>query len=304
MLIAAGQLPRRTVNAVGHETVEQVSAGGVRWHVARAGSGPQLLLLHGTGAASHSFEGVADALTSGFELIIPDLPTHGRTSAPQGWRPTLPAMAQAVAALVRQLDLAPVLLVGHSAGAAIATRTVLDGAVRPAALVSINGAFLPFGGFLAPLFMPLARLCTLSPLLAESLARRAADPAAVQRLLDNTGSTLGDEAVQRYQRELVRPGHVAGTLAMMAHWDLRDLLTDMQHLRVPLHLLVGARDRAVPPRQARQVARSVDDACTLLLPDLGHLAHEENPQHIANELRRIAGHPHIEGSSHQRRQHG
>ena len=91
-----------------------------------------LLLLHGTGAATHSWRDLAPLLARDFTIVAPDLPGHGFTQAPESDRLSLPAMARAVAALLKQLALAPELIVGHSAGVAIALRMVLDKAVTPA----------------------------------------------------------------------------------------------------------------------------------------------------------------------------
>jgi len=74
----------------------------------------------------------------------------------------------------------------------------------------------------------------------------------------------------------------------MAHWDLRSLADDLPALRTPLHLLVGEGDRAVPPRQARQVAAARPGTTLTLLPRLGHLAHEEAPAAVVGWLRALA----------------
>jgi len=51
----------------------------------------------------------------------------------------------------------------------------------------------------------------------------------------------------------------------------------------------GARDRAVPPGEARRIATRVPTARVVALPGLGHLAHEEAPDRIADEIRTAAG---------------
>src|SRR3954447_16458792 len=97
-----------------------VSAAGIRWHVQEMGDGPVLLLLHGTGASTHSWREVMPRLASRFRVIAPDLPGHGFTDALPPRRLTLPGMAAAIAGLLATLGAKPAMLVGHSAGAAIA----------------------------------------------------------------------------------------------------------------------------------------------------------------------------------------
>ncbi len=100
-----------------------VDAGGLRWHVQVLGpadaDAPTLLLLHGTGAATHSWRALAPRLAHGFRVVAPDLPGHGFTSMPPADGLSLPGMAAAVGALLAALDASPALVVGHSAGAAV-----------------------------------------------------------------------------------------------------------------------------------------------------------------------------------------
>jgi len=59
-----------------------VSAAGLRWHVQQFGTGPVALLVHGTGASTHSWRGLAPILAESFSVVAPDLPGHGFTEAP------------------------------------------------------------------------------------------------------------------------------------------------------------------------------------------------------------------------------
>ena len=62
------------------------------------------------------------------------------------------------------------------------------------------------------------------------------------------------------------------------------LLRDLPRLQPPLHLVVGDRDGTVPPAQAAQVQQKVPASRLHTLPGLGHLAHEEAPQAVADLL--------------------
>src|SRR5689334_1861175 len=107
-----------------------IEAAGLRWHVQIMGQGPVALLLHGTGASTHSFRDLAPLLARHFTVVIPDLPGHGFTATPEtsaGF--TLPQVSSGVAALLTTLGLRPVIALGHSAGAAIAIRMALDGLI-------------------------------------------------------------------------------------------------------------------------------------------------------------------------------
>ena len=266
-----------------------VTAGGLRWHVQRHpashANAPTLLLLHGTGASVHSWRNLIAPLTPHFDVLAIDLPGHGFTAMPNDpVMLSLPGMAAAVAALLREMGLSPAFIAGHSAGAAIGARMCLDAPEGVRALVGINAALLPLGGVAGSLFLPLARVLAASPWVPRLFAWRAADPAVLTRLLDATGSTLDGPGRAFYARLVANPGHVAGALGMMARWDLESFARELPRLTVPLHLVVGANDHTVPPVQAWRVADRVPGTRVTRLAGLGHLAHEERPEEVATIL--------------------
>lgn len=261
-----------------------VSAGGLAWHVQMAGTGPTLLLLHGTGASTHSWRDLLPILTQHFTVIAPDLPGHAFTAQASGDGMSLPGMSRLVAELLAALDVVPELAAGHSAGAAIGARMVLDARLAPRALASLNGAFLPLAGVLR-IFSPAAKFLASTSLAAQFAAARARDPRAVRRLLASTGSTLDPYGTELYASLMQSSAHVAGALAMMAAWDLDALPGELGKLDLPVLLVAGADDRTIAPAQASQVARLLPRATVEMLPGLGHLAHEERPDLVAAQLR-------------------
>ena len=261
-----------------------VLAGGLRWHVQISGRGPVALLLHGTGASTHSWRELSPLLAKRFTVVAPDLPGHGFTERPAAAGLSLPGIADSVRQLLVALDRRPVLGLGHSAGAAILARMGIDKALDLRALVSLNGAFLPFRGLPGAVFSPFAKLLAATPWVPQLLAWRGADRAAVQRLIDSTGSSLDAAGVEGYARLVRDPSHIAGVLGMMAAWDLAALERDLPQLDVPVALLVGGRDRTVSPVEAQVVAQRVPRAEVRRFPAYGHLMHEEAPDEVATAV--------------------
>jgi magnesium chelatase accessory protein len=243
------------------------------------GSGPALLMLHGTGAATHSFRDLAPLLARDFHLLAPDLPGHGFTDMPASSGLSLPGMARLVGCLQRQMDFHPDVAVGHSAGAAILIEMALAGMIRPKVIVGVNAALLPIRG--AALFSPLAKLLFLNPLAPRLFAWRALSHDATRRVLEGTGSRIEPRGVELYQRLFRRSDHVAATLGMMANWDLDGLQRRIAGLCVPLVLLTSANDRAVAPRDALVTAARAKATRIVPLSTGGHLVHEEQPAQVA-----------------------
>lgn len=268
-----------------------VSTGVLRWHVQRWGdpAAPVALLLHGTGAGTHSWRHLAPLLAERFHVIAPDLPGHAFTQTPASQSLSLPAVATAVAELLQALDLRPAVLIGHSAGAAVALELVLGRLVAPAPVAAINGAVLPLQGPLGRWLMPLGRLMAANPVIAPAFAAWTAWPSVTRRLLDSTGSRIDSLGERCYAHLLREPHHAAGALRLMAAWDLAPLQAKLAALRTPLLLLAADNDRTLPPEHAVRVADQVLGATCVRLPRLGHLAHEEDAALVRKALQEGLG---------------
>jgi len=258
-----------------------VQAAGLRWHVQIMGSGPTLLLLHGSGAATHSWRDMAPILARDFRVIAPDLPGHGFTETPAGEGLSLNGMAHEVAALLEALGETPAAVVGHSAGAAVALRMQLDGRLGSARLVSLNGALQPFPGVSGHVFPAMAKLLFLNPVAIQMFALRAGRTSAIAGLIESTGSKIDRAGLEDYRKLLRTTGHIAGALGMMANWNLHPLVADLPRLTAQLTLVAAQNDRAVPPRVAERIKALAPASRLILLPGLGHLAHEEAPARLA-----------------------
>jgi magnesium chelatase accessory protein len=268
---------------------QSLRVGGIDWHVQAAGSGPVLLLLHGTGAATHSWRDMLQPLAQHFRVIAPDLPGHGYTKGrpPNGL--TMPGIARAITGLLSELQADPVLIVGHSAGAAVAIRMAIDGLVRPGGIVGIAPALLPFAGIAQHLFPTMAKLLFVNPLAPHIFATVARGPGAVERFLArSTGSTIDAVGIAAYARRFSTSTHCAGAIGMMADWDLVPLKRDLPKLTVPMLVLHGERDAAIPVSGALDSVALIPGCALEVLSDLGHLVHEEVPLVVVERIMSFA----------------
>jgi magnesium chelatase accessory protein len=262
-----------------------VRAAGINWHVQEMGEGPVMLMLHGTGSSTHSWRGLAPLLAKRFHLVI-DLPGHGFTQLPPREFLSLYGMSLAIKSLMNTLGKHPELIVGHSAGAAIAIRMSLDKMAAPRAIIGLNAALLPLSGLAGQFFAPLARTLARLPFVPQLFARRAFDRATIKRMIADTGSKIDGQGIGFYHRLAQWPTHVAAAIGMMAEWDLPRLSRDLRKLETPLCLIVGARDRTIPPEEADRVQKMLPRTQVERLPGLGHLAHEEAPGLTAQAITR------------------
>jgi magnesium chelatase accessory protein len=265
-----------------------VQAAGVRWHVQHAGDqGPRILLLHGTGASSHTWRDLLMPLADHAQVWVVDLPGHGFSSLAAGQGMSLKGMAASLQALLQTLGITVDVFIGHSAGAAIAAQMVVDHHLSPRSVIGINPAWLPLPGLAGVLFPPAAKLLALTPCVPRWFAKQASSPGMLDTLLESTGSVLDDAGKALYAQLVADPEHAEGALKMMAAWDLSGGAVMLRQLNCPVHMLVGGNDRAVPPAQAQQALALLPNGHLELWAGYGHLVHEEAPAQCLHYLQTL-----------------
>ncbi len=258
-----------------------------RWHVQVAGRGPTVLLLHGAGGASHSWRHVLPLLASSYHVVAPDLPGHAYTRLGARNRSGLKTMSEDLQRLCDKRGWRPDVIVGHSAGAAIAVQMAQMASVPPKALISVNGALGSFKGVSGWLFPALAQMLAVAPFAPDIFARFLRSESRVRALLESTGSRIDNQTVDLYRWLARDRNHVNGTLCMMAQWRVGTLLdrTDLQNL--PVLFLVGEDDRTVPPSDSYEASKRFASAVVHSFAGTGHLLHEEAPELVVAEIRKF-----------------
>ena len=190
------------------------------WHIQKFGAGStRLLLIHGTGASSHSWFPLTETLKLEFEILSLDLPGHGFTRALKRQKKQLNIIVDQMNSLLKEIDFYPDLILGHSAGAAIAYELAKKMGTKTNT-IAINAAFGQFSGLAGiafPYFAKIAASTTISARLLNLLANKEE---LVRKLLYSTGSIIPEEQIRCYQYLFSSPEHVDGTLQLMADWDL------------------------------------------------------------------------------------
>ncbi|WP_156447561.1 alpha/beta fold hydrolase, partial [Blastomonas sp. CCH1-A6] len=151
-----------------------------------------------------------------------------------------------------------------------------------ATLIGLTPALMPFPGLAARLFPALARMLFVNPFTAMIFAQMASSRGEVARFLKkSTGSRIDDLGIDLYHRLFRTSDHCAGAIGMMANWDLETLSASLPGLTGRTLLIHGGRDAMVPTDSVERAAKLIPGAELSVIPDLGHLAHEEAPDRIA-----------------------
>ena len=260
------------------EASRMLRVGRLDWHVQSIGDtdAPVALLVHGTGAATHSFRGLIPLVSKQYRVIAMDLPGHGFTCGARAEDLTLPGMARALSDLVRALDIEPSLVIGHSAGVAVLIQMALDGGIQPCRIIGFNAALEPIRG--NALLSPLAKLLFANPLTSRLVSFQARIGNMADNLIKATGSPIDRTGRECYGMLLRQPAHVSGALGMMANWRLEPMLARLGQLNTPVTLVAAADDPMVPARVSERAARLMPEGSFVAVARGGHLLHEADPQ--------------------------
>ncbi len=253
------------------------------WHILQTGTGPDVLLLHGTGASVHSWAPLIPYLDGMGRITAIDLPGHGKTRLGARLRSSLETVTADIATLLNAEGIRPRVIIGHSAGAAIGLRLTrhLPGPLR---IIGINPALKPFAGAAGLMFPIAARMMAITPGMVATLAWQMRMPGAVLPLLRNTGSDIPAGQMNAYATLFRDRDHVEGTLAMLAQWKLDGLMADLAAITAPALFLTGSNDKMVPPITAVEAAAQMPNARVDSIDGRGHLVHEEAPDCVAQAI--------------------
>jgi magnesium chelatase accessory protein len=260
-----------------------VSSGASTWHVQHFQNDDSnrktMLLLHGTGASTHSFAPLIDHLLPTFDLLAVDLPGHGFTKTRSSSALSLTAIAFGVSRLLAELQLEPSHVLAHSAGGAIALQMTLDQPGRFDQIHAINAALEPIEG--NALLSPLAKLLFVNPLTPRIFSWQARNTAIAEKMLGATGTKLPTEIRAQYETLFGSPAHVEGALGMMANWELKPLRARLREINVPVNLYAAKDDGMVPNTVSRTCAGELPLGTYVELTRGGHLVHEVQPELVA-----------------------
>jgi pimeloyl-ACP methyl ester carboxylesterase len=258
--------------------------GRVHMHFRDQGArdGAPLVLLHGYAASLHAWEPWVARLGDRLRLVTIDLPGHGLTRVPPGYRASIEQYVAEVEEFARARQLARFTVVGSSMGGNVAWQYALAHPERVEALVLVDASGWPdagagaHGSFVFTLLrVPVLRLMLRdldgTRLVRQGLEAAFADPRRV------------DDAMVRRYTELARaPGH-RDILLDMGDRHARQQATNerLAAIRVPTLILQGEQDRLVPAEHARRFAAAITGSKLVLWPDDGHLPMEEHPDRSA-----------------------
>ncbi len=266
-----------------------VDVGGMQVHLRDEGPRDDpmpIVLLHGTSASLHTWQGWADALRGQRRVIRFDLPGFALTGPQPQDDYSIDAYTRFVVALLDHLGVQKVVLGGNSLGGQIAWATAAAYPQRVERLVLVDSAGYPFEPKSIPLGFQLARIPMLAPLLQHTLPRSMVE--------SSVRSVYGDPAkvtpalVDLYYDMTLRAGNRRALGVRLAQ-PLTLGAERIATLKLPTLILWGGQDRLIPPDNAQRFAKDIAGSQLVIFDTLGHVPHEEDPVATVAVVKKFLG---------------
>jgi len=254
-----------------------------------AGSGPNLVLIHGMINSSRHWEQVAARLAGSYRVIAPDLIGHGDAATPRGDY-SLGAHAASIRDLLTTIGVERATIVGHSLGGGVAMQFFYQFPQRTERLVLISSGGL--GHDVSPLLRGAALPGSAALLRLATRPQVVGGLAAVGGRLRERGNNTGVylQAVARALGPLQEPGSRRAFLqTLRAVIDVQGQKVsarDRLYLlgEMPTLIVWGERDRTIPLKHGLEAQQSIPTCRFETLPRAAHFPNLEDPEGLAAVL--------------------
>ncbi len=265
-MTASPETPRSISPEISPEVGSTIDAGGIVTNVHVAGSGPDVLLIHGSGpgvSAWANWRMTIPALAEHFRVIAPDIVGFGYTERPSGIRYDLPTWTTHAVAVLDALGVERCHVIGNSFGGSLALSLAINHSERVSGLVLMGAAGVPF---------------TITPGLEavwgyEPSVEAMAD---LLRIFAYDQSLVGPDLAELRFRASMRPG-VQESFAAMFPAPRQQALDSITHpldaiagIRNPTLVVHGRDDQVIPVANAVTLMELIDDAQLHIFGRCGH----------------------------------
>ena len=254
-----------------------ISVAGVSVHVRDQGpkEAPVLVLLHGTSASLHTWEGWVKALPH-YRVVSLDLPGFGLTEAFKDDDFTLANYSRFLAKVFEALNIDTARIAGNSFGGQLAWQFAVDYPDKVTALVLVDASGYPRQSTSVPLGFKLAGIPALRPVMANILPRSLIESSV--RNVYGDPNKVTPELIDRYYDLALREGNRAALRKRFAQYDQGVDPSKIQTIKTPTLILWGGKDGLIHPSNALTFHQDIEGSELKIFDALGHVPQEEDPE--------------------------
>jgi pimeloyl-ACP methyl ester carboxylesterase len=249
-----------------------------------------VVLLHGTSASLHTWDGWAEALRGQRRVIRFDLPGFGLTGPNAQNDYSTGSYVRFVIAVMDRLGVQRFVLAGNSLGGQIAWATAAAMPTRVAGLVLVDATGYPPESLESAPAIPLGFQLAHTPGL-RWIGSHTLPRGIVERTIRDVygdPAKVTPELVDRYAAMTRREGNRKALLHRLEQGYTGNVAL-LGSIGAPTLVLWGGRDRLAPLEMGRRFERDIRGAKLVVFDGLGHVPHEEDPARTVAEVRRFLG---------------
>lgn len=248
-----------------------------------------IILLHGTSASLHTWDGWTSTLAQQRRVIRFDLPGFGLTGPSQDGVYSIERYVETVVAVADALAVRRFVVAGNSLGGYVAWATALAQPQRVDGLILVDAAGYPVQAQSVPLAFSIARTPVLNRLMRDVLPRSLVET-SLQNVYGDP-SKVTPALVDRYFDLATRAGNRAALVARFEQTQPGTMSDRIRDITAPTLILWGGRDRLIPPELGDRFAADIRGSALVVFDTLGHVPHEEDPAATVAEVQRFLQRP-------------
>ena len=262
-----------------YKTSTFVDINGLRVHVSDEGannSAVPIVLIHGTGASLHTWDGWVSELKNERRVIRFDLPGFGLTGPEPDNNYTIEQYTNYVVGILDSLGVSEAIIAGNSLGGYIAWATAVRYPNRVSKLVLVDASGYPYEAESVPIAFKLSQN-KLAKLLLKNFIPKFVIRSSVENVFGNP-ALVTDNLVDRYYELTLREGNRAAIKERFLQTQPGELRKLLPKLTIPTLILWGAKDKLIPLKLGKRFEKDIPNSSLIIFDELGHVPHEEAPQ--------------------------
>lgn len=255
--------------------------------------GRPMVFLHGFGASIETWRDIQTGLQRNYRLFFLDLKGFGLSSKPDDGKYSLVDQAEIVLAFLKERKLKDVTLVGHSYGGAVclfayikAQREGNEHIIKRMILVDAAAYIQNFPFFIKVLRKPIVNWMVMNLIPSKMRA------SFTLRRLFYEQTKVSETIIERYAAYFNQPGSYNSfveSAKQIVPQNPDAIVEEIKKIEVPSLILWGENDPVIPVEHAYRLNRDIRNSSLVIIPDCGHIPHEEKPEKSLKEIVNFMG---------------
>lgn len=257
---------------------------GLQVHYKDEGTGPTLVLVHGTASSLHTWDDWVELLDSTFRIVRMDIPAFGLTGPSADGDYSMDAYVKFIDNFTTKLGIDTFYLAGNSLGGEIAWNYAYAHTDRVRKMILIDAAGYPKEGPI-PLVFKLPTIPVINKVMTKVTPRRLVAKSLRDVYYDDT--KINDTLINRHFELLLRPGNRQAYVdrVQQIFKRPRDSYLKIKDIKTQTLIQWGEQDIWIPLSDAERFKEDLDNSVLKSYNSAGHVPMEEIPERTAKDAK-------------------